>query len=104
MPLSTPFVCLLTWIQREIWRLILDTPEALSGFTITLKFLYSAGFSGDTGTRIFWEKCESTAAVEKRIHEKSSETLVMDIVAQEMTRVNCFIEKLGFLNPVIHAL
>ena len=94
----------MTWTQRELWKLLLEIPESLAGFTLTIKYLYSAGFSGDSGARVFWEKCDSTAAVEKKIHEKSSETLVMDIVAQEMTRVNEFIQKLGFLNPVRHAL
>lgn len=83
MPLSTSFVCLLTWVQRELWKLLTNVPEELGGFCLTLKYLFNAGFTADSGTRVFWERCDSTAAVEKRFHEKSSETLLMDVVSLE---------------------
>jgi hypothetical protein len=78
----------------------LETPEPLSGFTLTLKYVYNAGYSADSGTRVFFESCDSNAAVKKRIQEKSSETLVMGIVGQELTRIDNFINSLGFLNTV----
>ena len=91
----------MTWVQREMHRLILDIPEVLEGFTLSVKYVFNAGFSGDSGTRIFWERSDSQAAVRRKIQEKSSETIVMDVVAQELSRVDNFCTKLGFKTTVV---
>ena len=96
----TTYVCLLTWAQRELFRLVLDAPSVLAGFSLVVKHVYNAGYSGDSGTRICLELGDSTESIRRRIQEKSSETMVLDIVAQEMGRVNNFCKKLGFLNTV----
>jgi hypothetical protein len=83
-----------------MWRLILDSPCDLAGFNVNLKYVFNAGFSNDSGCRVFLEKADSLDAIRRRIQEKSSETLAAEIARQETTRLNELIKDLGFFNTV----
>jgi hypothetical protein len=93
-------ICWLTHVQREAWRICCDAPEALSGFNVSLRFLYDAGFSSNSGCRVYLEQADSLEAVKKRVNEKSSETLAADVAKQETQRLNELIRQLGFFNKV----
>jgi len=78
----------------------LDAPDELSGFSLSLKFLFNPGFTSDTGCRIYFEQADSLQAVKKRVNEKSSETLTSEIAKLETQRLNTLVQQLGFFNKV----
>ena len=93
-------ITFVTHVQREAWRICLDAPDELAGFSLSLRYIYDAGFSSNSGCRVFLEQAESLEAIRKKVNEKSSETLAADVAKQETMRVNEIIRQLGFFNKV----
>ncbi len=61
---------------------------ALRGFALNVKYLFSPGFTAETGERIFLDTANSYRDIEKRIQSKTSEVTVVQIVNQELSRVS----------------
>jgi hypothetical protein len=93
-------VALLNWSQHELWRLCLDAPQELRGFALHVRYLFSPGFTAETGVRIRLETASSFNEIERKIQEKTSESSVVQIVNLELKRLTNFVDSLGLSSKV----
>ena len=96
-PLSTPYVCLLTWAQHELWTICLDAPREISEFALHLRHHWSPGFSAQTGVRVYLETAGSFAEIRKMLQEKTSEATIVQVDNQGLERMDNLAAQLGFI-------
>jgi hypothetical protein len=89
-PISAPFGVLLLWAQKECWRLSSDAPFELGSFTVTIKFVYSPGYTGDTGCRFVFVTHRNKAELKRHLQNNTSESRSSEIVRQEYERLKNF--------------
>jgi len=68
---------------------------------MTIKFVFTPGYTGDTGCRIFYVQQRNKAELEKHLQSQTSETRSSEIIRQEYERVKNFTEvNFGSINKV----
>ena len=94
---------LLLWSQKECWRLTTDAPFELGAFTVTIRFVYTPGYTGENGCRLYYVNHRNKAELNRHLQNQTSEGRSSEIVRNEFERLKNFNEinygKLGEVSP-----
>lgn len=83
---------LLLWAQKECWRLSADAPFELGAFTVTIKFTYTPGYTGENGCRLYYVNHRNKAELNRHLQNMTSEGRSSEIVRNEYERLKNFNE------------